>query len=95
MFDADWLNGFGYELLQRNQKDRAIAIFQLNGEAHAASANAHDSLSEALEAAGRGQEALIAAEKGLALLPADKTIPDAQKKAIESGLRARIERLRR
>jgi hypothetical protein len=95
VFDADWLNGFGYELLQRNQKDRAIAVFRLNADAHAASANAHDSLSEALEAAGRGPEALAAAEKGLTLLSADTTVPDAQKKTIEAGLRARIGRLRR
>lgn len=95
LFDAEWLNGLGYELLQRNRKAHAIAVFQLNADAHPASANAFDSLSEALESAGRAADALAAAEKGMALLQADTTVPEAQKRTMAGGLRARIDRLRR
>jgi tetratricopeptide (TPR) repeat protein len=94
VFDETWLNATGYELLQGGDRDRAVQVFTLNAEAHAASANALDSLSEGLEAAGRPAEALQAAEKALAALPADKSVPAAQRASVEAGLKARIARLR-
>jgi tetratricopeptide (TPR) repeat protein len=93
-FAADWLNAAGYSYLQRGQHDRAIAFFTLMSEALPRSANAFDSLSEGLEAAGRKPEALAAAERALALLPSDRTVPPAQRASLEAGLRARIGRVK-
>ena len=94
VFDAAWLNAAGYAEIQRGQRDRAIAIFTLMTEAHPHSANAFDSLSEALEAAGHRPEALAAAERALALLPRDRSVPEPQRPALEAGLKARVARVR-
>lgn len=94
VFDPAWLNATGYAYLQRGQHDRAVALLTLLTEAQPRSANAFDSLSEALEAAGRRPEALAAAERALALLPADPTVPAAQRAALEAGLTTRVARLK-
>jgi hypothetical protein len=94
VFDAAWLNALGYAQIQRNQRDRALAVFTLMTEAQPRSANAFDSFSEALEGAGRTAEALAAAEKALALLASDATVAPAQRAPLETGLKARIARLR-
>ena len=69
-------------------------MFRLNAEAHKTSANSLDSLSEALEGAGQKAAALEAAEAALKLLPTDKSVPPAQRGGLESGLKARIARLK-
>lgn len=57
-FDEADLNRVGYWLLRRQrQLDDAVSIFRLNAEAYNESPNTHDSLGEALAAAGRLQEA--------------------------------------
>jgi hypothetical protein len=94
VFDETWLNGLGYELMQAGQQDGAIEVFRLNVEAHKTSANSLDSLSEALEGAGQRAAALEAAESALKLLATDRSVPDAQRKPLEDGLKARIARLR-
>ena len=94
VFDETWLNGLGYELLQTGQQERALEVFRLNAEAHKTSANSFDSLSEALEGAGQKAAALEAAEAALKLLPTDKSVPPAQRGGLESGLKARIARLK-
>lgn len=94
VFDAAWLNATGYALIQRNQRDRAIAVFTLMTEAHPRSANAFDSYSEALEGAGRRADALAAAEKALALLDRDTTVTAAERGPLEAALKARVARLR-
>lgn len=94
VFAEAWLNSTGYTYLQRGQHDRAIALLQLASEAYPRSANTFDSLSEILEAAGRRADALAAATRALELLPADTTVPAAQRAALEAGLTARVGRLR-
>lgn len=93
VFEADWLNNAGYVQLQRGQPDRAIALMTLYTDAHPRSANAFDSLSEVLEAAGRTDEARAAATRALELLPGDSTVPSSQKSALEAGLKDRLARL--
>lgn len=93
-FDEAWLNATAYTYFQRKQFDRAIALLQLATEAYPRSANSFDSLSEILEGAGQRAEALSAAERALALLPDDATVPAAQRGALEAGLKARIGRLK-
>jgi tetratricopeptide (TPR) repeat protein len=94
VFDATWLNATGYSYVQRGQRAQGLAALRLATEAHPASANAFDSLSEVLEATGQRAEALATAEKALALLPSDRTVPADQRAALEAGLTARIRRLR-
>jgi dienelactone hydrolase len=73
------MNLLGYAKLQAGDKQDAIELFKLNGEAYPASANAQDSLSDGYLAAGQNDLALAAEEKCLELLPGDKN--DAQFKA--------------
>jgi hypothetical protein len=77
-------------------RDMEVAIGRLTllTEAHPRSANAFDSLSEALEAAGQRGVVLKAAERALSLLPDDTTVPAAERVALEAGLKARIQRNR-
>jgi hypothetical protein len=94
VFDEAWLSAQGYDAAIRGLSDRAIAIYTLMTEAAPRSANAFDTLSDMLERAGRKAEALAAAEKGLALLPADRTVAAPDRATLEAGLRARIARLK-
>ena len=52
------VNQVGYEHLGRDDVDGAIAFFRANVELYPASANVYDSLGEALERAGRLEEAV-------------------------------------
>ena len=95
VFEEEYLNLLGYELLNQRQGEKALAVFRLNADAHPTSVNALDSLSEALEVVGQRAAALEVAEKALAVLPADTTVQPAQRKQLEGGLRARIGRLKK
>ncbi|KPV93787.1 putative penicillin-binding protein PbpX [Pseudoalteromonas sp. P1-9] len=53
------LNQFGYELLEVNEFDAAIAFFKLNVEAHPQSENVYDSLADAYIATSQYENALI------------------------------------
>ncbi len=72
------VNQVGYQHLLRKDVKGALAFFRRNVELHPDSANVHDSLGEALEAAGKPEEALasyeraveIAGQKADPLLPA-------------------------
>ena len=64
-------------MLQRGQGEKAVEILTLMVEAHPGSANAHDSLSEVLEAVGQPAAAAAWAEKGLAVMPNDRSLPAA------------------
>lgn len=63
------MNTFGYQLLGTQKVSEAIEIFKLNTESHPRSANAHDSLAEALLASGNREEAIRAYEKALSIDP--------------------------
>jgi len=52
------LNRIGYELLQNDRPEDAVAIFRLNLDEYPWSANAHDSLADGYLAQGMSQEAL-------------------------------------
>ena len=94
VFEEAWLNAVGYELTQAGQRPLGLDVFRLNVEAHPSSANAADSLSEALEEAGQRAPALEWAEKALRLLPADRTVPAPQRDGLQKALEGRIARLR-
>ncbi len=63
------INRLGYNLLQSNQVAAAVEVFKLNVEAYPNSANAYDSLGDALAAAGRKEEAIKSYEKALSIEP--------------------------
>lgn len=63
------INQFGYFLLNGKRVNDAIEIFKLNVEFYPNSANVHDSLGDALQAAGRKDEAIKSYEKALLIDP--------------------------
>jgi hypothetical protein len=67
-FEAE-INRLGYRLLAEGAVDRAIAAFAVNARVYPRSANTHDSLGEALVAAGRREEAIAAYRRAVALDP--------------------------
>lgn len=73
----------------------AAKLFEVNIEAHPESANAYDSAADAHLAAGNREKALDYSRKGMALLEADKAIPEDRKKLIRQSLEEKLERLKR
>jgi CubicO group peptidase (beta-lactamase class C family) len=70
--DEDRINTIAYDLLEDPARvDAAIALFTLNTELFAASANTWDSLGEACMAAGRTELAIASYRKALDLDPAN------------------------
>jgi CubicO group peptidase (beta-lactamase class C family) len=70
------LNRLGYELAQRRDFDRAIAVLKVNNELRPESANTYDSLAEVTLMSGDRAKALEIYRKELEILPADtKTDP--------------------
>jgi tetratricopeptide (TPR) repeat protein len=59
------LNGLGYQMMGRGDLDSAIEVFSYNVELYPDSANVYDSLGEALENAGRFDEALTSYSKAV------------------------------
>jgi hypothetical protein len=85
------LNSVGYDLLGAKQAALAVSLFVWIATAHPESANAQDSLAEALLAAGEPARARAAAQKALALAAGDPSLNDRQRAAIEQANRKRIE----
>lgn len=71
-FSENSLNVLGYQLLQKEQVDDAIAVFQLNVEMNPAASNPYDSLAEAYMRAGRKWLAFINYSKSLQLNPRNR-----------------------
>lgn len=65
------VNGLGYALLRDNKTEAALAVFRLNAEAYPMSPNVHDSLAEALFAAGRREDAIAAVQAALTINPSN------------------------
>ena len=93
LFPEGMMNLTGYERLQAGKNAEAIALFTLNTEAFPSSANAQDSLGDAYRADSQNALALAAAEKSLALLPADR-VNDRFKAAIRQSAEQKIRELK-
>jgi dienelactone hydrolase len=65
------LNAWGYALLGTGATGRAVEIFRLATEVYPASANAFDSLAEALERSGDQPNAILNYQRSLSLDPAN------------------------
>lgn len=68
-FSENELNNLGYVFLEEKNTEAAIAIFKLNTKAYPNSANAFDSLAEALISDNQKQAAQLALEKALTIDP--------------------------
>jgi transcriptional regulator GlxA family with amidase domain len=87
------LNASGYSLLRAGRKEEAIALFHLVDRAFPASANASDSLSEALERAGDKTGALASAEEALRRLGADAAMKPERAQLLRNAAASRLVRL--
>jgi putative intracellular protease/amidase len=87
------LNTSGYSLLRAGRRDEAIALFRLVDAAFPASANASDSLSEALEASGDKAGALKSATEALRRLAADAKMPAERAGLLHNASASRLVRL--
>lgn len=65
----DGLNRVGYQLMNQDKFDNALAIFKLNTELYPSSANVYDSYGECLLAMNKKAEAISAYKKSLELNP--------------------------
>ncbi|WP_158623907.1 alpha/beta hydrolase [Corallococcus llansteffanensis] len=84
------LNSVGYQHLGAKRLPQSLAAFERNLALYPDSANAHDSLADALEAVGRIPEALASCERAIVLgsKHQDPHVPDYQKH--RDALRARL-----
>jgi predicted Zn-dependent protease len=85
------LNSFGYELLSAKKVALAVQVLEWVAAANPGSANAQDSLAEALETAGETARARAAASRALELLPKDASLAEGQRRALEQANRKRLE----
>jgi len=81
----------GYALLREGHPHVAVDVFELTVQAYPSSANAHDSLSDAHEAAGQRAQAELAAQQALALLDADTSLDDARRERLRTALTQKLE----
>lgn len=86
------LNSLGYALMSEGKLDEAIAILELVAATYPDSANAHDSLGDVYEAAGRTADAIREAERTLALV--DK-VAGPQGDAIRRSAEEKLARLKK
>lgn len=86
------LNGLGYGLMQERKVADAISVFELIVSLYPNSANAHDSLGDAYEAAGRNDDAIRESERALAML---ENAPPGRRDAIRASAEDKLKRLRK
>jgi dienelactone hydrolase len=86
------LNSLGYSLLAENKPAEAVKWLELVTAWYPDSANAHDSLGDAYEAAGRSADAIRESERALQLL--DKA-PPPRREGIRRSAEEKLKRLRR
>jgi len=89
------LNSLGYQLLGSGHRKEAIEVFRFNLKRYPKSANAADSLADALETTGETQEALTISRKALELLAENTGMPDARRNAVQKAASERITRIER
>lgn len=68
----DDLNNWGYELLRKNENEKAADVFKLNMLLNPKSANTYDSYGEALLKINKKEEAIAMYKKSIALNPENK-----------------------
>lgn len=84
------VNALGYARIQSGDAKAAIELFTLNVEAHPASANAYDSLSDGYVAAKDADKAALYAQKAIDALAGDKSLNDEVRKQIRESAEIKI-----
>jgi Flp pilus assembly protein TadD len=84
------VNIIGYEHLQNGDLEGAMEIMDLNVTAFPQSPNAHDSLADALLAAGQKDRARQSATRALELLASDTIDPPAQRTLIRESAEQKL-----
>jgi len=93
LLEAGLVNQLGYAATEAGDPRSAVAILQLNVDARPQSANAWDSLGDALLAAGEKDKARAAAEKALALVDADPNEDKDRRQLIRDSAKQKLDRL--
>ncbi len=83
--DERAVNRAGYSLLRVGRRSDAVVLFELNTELHAQSANAWDSLGDALYAKGELPRAAEATRRAQSLLDADTSLDERAKQGAAVG----------
>ena len=91
--DAPSINRLGYNYLRTGRRREAMALFRLNTELHPTSANAWDSLADALVQADDREGAIEATQKALARVDADPSLDEGAKFWIRTGGKGRLHEL--
>jgi tetratricopeptide (TPR) repeat protein len=87
------VNLVGYDHLQSGDIKGAVEILKLNVAAYPNSANAYDSLSDALLADGQKDLARQNAKRALELLPSDTSDPEERRKGIRESAEQKLKQL--
>lgn len=93
LFSEAVVNFIGYEHIQSGDIKGAVEIMKLNAAAYPNSANAYDSLSDALLADGQKDLAKQNAKRALELLASDTTDPEDRRKAIRESAEQKLKQL--
>jgi tetratricopeptide (TPR) repeat protein len=94
LFTREMMNLYAFRYWQRNERDKAIQLRQLNTEAYPNSVHAHNDLGNAYRDTGQAQLALASFERALALIDTDPEILANEKEASRDVIRRKIEVLR-
>ena len=93
-FGENELNGLGYQLLNHNKAQDAVAIFKLNAEMFPNAANVFDSLADGYKAIGEFEKAAACYEKVLFLLENHSQYDENFKKQLEKNAREGLRKIR-
>jgi dienelactone hydrolase len=94
LLEPGLVNQLGYGAVEAGDPPSAVAIMQVNVDARPTSANAWDSLGDALLAAGDREKARAAAEKALALVDSDPNEDKDRRQLIRDSARQKLDRLK-
>jgi len=94
LLEPGLVNQLGYGAVEAGDPRSAVAIMQVNVDARPTSANAWDSLGDALLAAGDREKARAAAEKALALVDSDPNEDKDRRQLIRDSARQKLDRLK-
>jgi dienelactone hydrolase len=93
LFPEAEMNQLGYQLLQADNTQDAVAVFRMNVEAYPGSANVYDSLSDGYLAMGNKEEALKYAQRAIEMLDKDTNATAEFKQAVRESAESKIKQL--
>jgi tetratricopeptide (TPR) repeat protein len=94
LFSAQAMRVYAFRFWQRNQRDTAIALYELIAAAYPSSSHAHNNLGNAYRDVGRTAAALASFERALALIDADPEVEPGERAESANVIRRKIDQLR-